>query len=337
MKYLYKFITCLTLILMCYSCSNSSNKEKHQNKRNNVENVKDRVQEIKIEAVLIGSIARLYLIDNYLIIADINTTSNLIHIFDKNNFKYVTSCAPIGQGPSEITNMGHIAIDDANRKFYVSDHGKQKIFSYDLDSVLLNSGYIPKVKAEMNNKQFPSDYHFINDTLSIGRIIAPTGNSGYNEFIARWNMVTGEIKPMKYKHPDIEKRRVAFAVSTVNNIYVECYHNHDLMTICDLSGELLYNIYGPNWDSKENKTEYYGGVRFCGNKIIASYSGSDTFPKDYLPTKLIVFDKNGDYIKTLETGYRIIDFCYDEDKDRIILNFDDTIQFGYLDLKELNK
>lgn len=338
MNYINKFIISLTLISVFYSCSNSSNKEKHQNNRNEIVNVKDRVHEIKIENVLIGSIARLYLIKNYLIVGDYKSITNQIHIFDKNNFKYVTSCAPIGQGPSEITSMGHIGIDNVNRKFYVSDHGKQKIFSYDLDSVLSNSKYIPKIKAEMNKKEFPSIYYFINDTLSIGRIIAPTGNSGYNEFIARWNMITGEIKHMKYKHPDIEKRRVSFAVSNLNNNYVECYTYHDLITICDLSGKLLYNIYGPDWDKTESKkTLYYNCVAFCGNKIIAAYSGKENFSKDYLPTKLIVFNTNGDYIQTLETGYKISDFCYDEEKNRIIMNFDDIIQFGYLDLKEFNK
>ena len=338
MNYIYKSIIFFTLILIFYSCSNESNKEKHQNNRNNIVNVKDRVHEIKIENVLIGSTARLYLMKNFLLVGDYKSITNLIHIFDKNNFKYLTSCAPIGQGPSEITNMGHIGIDNANRKFYVTDHGKQKIFSYDLDSVLLNHGYIPKVKTGMNNKQFPSTYYFINDTLCIGRIIAPTGNSGYNEFIAKWSMVTGEIRPMKYKHPDIEKRRVTFAVSNINNNYVECYTYHDLMTICDLSGKLLYNIYGPEWDKTESKkTLYYNSVIFCGNKIITSYSGKDNFSKDYLPTKLIVFNANGDYIQTLETGYKISDFCYDEEHDRIIMNLDDVIQFGYIDLKDLNK
>ena len=338
MNYINKFIIFITLILICYSCSNESNKEKHQNNRNNIINVKNRVHEIKIEKVLIGSIAKLYLMKNYLIAADYKSITNLIHIFDKNNFKYVTSCAPIGQGPSEITNMGHIGIDNTNSKFYVSDHGKQKIFSYDLDSVLLKPGYIPKVKTGMNNKQFPSTYYYVNDTLSIGRMIAPTGNSGYDEFIAKWNMLTGEIKPMKYKHPDIEKRRVSFAVSDENRSYVECYTYHDLMTICDFSGKLLYNIYGPDWEKTESKkTLYYTNVTFCGNKIIASYSGKENFSKDYLPTKLLIFNTNGDYVQTLDTGYKIINFCYDEENDRIIMNFDDIIQFGYLDLKELNK
>jgi len=333
-----KIVIVFTLILIGSSCSSDSNKEKHQNNRNKIVNVKDKVHEIKIENVLIGSIARLYLLKNVLIIADPKSFTNLIHIFDKNNFKYITSCAPIGQGPSEITNMGHIGIDNDHRKFYVSDHGKQKIFSYDLDSVILNPGYIPKVKARMNNKQFPSTYYFINDTLSISRIIMPTGNYGFNEIIAKWNMVTGEIKPMKYKHPEIEKRRVTFAISNVNNCYVECYAYHDLMTICDFSGKLLYNIYGPNWDSKKsNRILYYDNVTFCGDKIFATYSGNETNSKDYFPTKFIVFDKTGDYIQTLETGYKICDFCYDEEHDRIIMNLDDVIQFGYLDLKELNK
>jgi len=338
MNYLNKFVICATIILMCYSCSNNSSKEKYQSKRNNIINVKAKLREIKTGDILVGSIARMHLIGKYLIVADYNTSSKLIHIFDKNNFRYITSCAPHGQGPSEITNMGHIEIDNAHRRFYVSDHGKQKIFSYDLDSVLLDPKYIPKIKTDLKKTQFPSEYYLINDTISIARIIAPTGNSGYSEFIAKWNMSTGEITPMKYKHPDIDKRRVVFDVSKVDSSYVECYSYHDLMTICDFSGKLRYNIYGPNWDSEESKKiYYYSGVKFCGNKIIALYSGNENSSKNYLPTKLIVFNTNGDYIQTLETGYKIVDFCYDKENDRILMTFDDIIQFGYLDLKGLNK
>ncbi len=332
MNFTKRILTYLTIVMICYSCSKNTNQEKHQNKRNNIVNVKDRVHEIKINDVLIGSTTRLFILDKFLIIADYKSISNQIHIFSISDFNYLKSCAPLGQGPNEITNMGHIGVDVSHRKFYVSDHGKQKIFSYDIDSVLSISNYVPTMKASMKSGMFPSEYYFINDNIAIARIIAPTGNSGYNEFLAKWNMQTGKIDSMKYKHPDIEKKRVVFAVSTNDNTYVECYTRHDLITICNFDGELKYNIYGPNWDKESNKTDHFCWVKYCGNKIIASYSGSDIYPKDYLPTKLIVFDKDGAYIETLEIGYNIVNFCYDESKNRLIFNFDDVIQFGYLDL-----
>ena len=52
-------------------------------------------------------------------------------------------------------------------------------------------------------------------------------------------------------------------------------------------------------------------------------------------TKLIVFNTDGDYVRTLDVGYKINHFCYDEENNRLIFNFNDDIQFGYLDLNNL--
>lgn len=71
-----------------------------------------------------------------------------------------------------------------------------KIFSYPLDSILNRPYYIPVVKKEINNTQFPSNYEFINDSLSFARIIEPTGNVGHNEAVGKWNMQTGKIRKM---------------------------------------------------------------------------------------------------------------------------------------------
>ena len=50
---------------------------------------------------------------------------------------------------------------------------------------------------------------------------------------------------------------------------------------------------------------------------------------------LLVFDMNGNYIRTLDVGYKMMDFCIDEDNNRAIFAFSDEIQFGYLDLEKL--
>jgi hypothetical protein len=335
-----KLLFSVLLVAICCSCTHSET-EKYQNKRNNVVNVHEKVKEIKIneDDVLIGQTARVYLMDDYLIIGDYRSEDKQIHLFDKENFRYLTSVAYRGQGPGEIASMGHIEPDEVHRVFYVSDHGKQTIFSYNLDSVLTNQPYMPKVKMKMNKTLFPDRYQYINDTLSVGLIIKPIGTSDFAQSVAKWNMNTGKINPMKYEHPDIEKKRISFAVSMENGIYVECYSNHDLMTICSLNGDLKYNLYGPNWSNqKTSKIQYYGKVEFCNNKILASYSGGNRLSDDYFPTKFLVFDINGDYLQTLETRYRICDYCYDKGNNRIIMNLDDAeIQFAYLSLDELIK
>lgn len=332
----------ILLVFACWGCSErDSDQEKYQKKRNNVRSVKEAIKEIQIEEVLIGRSSQMSLMSDFLIIGDYRSTDKLVHLFDKNTFSYLVSVADLGQGPGEIANMGHIGVNETDRIFYVSDHGKQKIFSYELDSVFANPHYFPNEKMNMNERQFPADYRYICDDICIGLIIEPTGNVGFNQSLAKWNMATGEIEKMKYEHPEIEKRRFGFDVSIENGIYVECHSRHDLMTICDLDGELKWNIYG-KWDKQTVESiRYYGDVRFCGDRIYALYSGEKAYceeknkvPKTIFPTKFLVFDIEGNYIETLETGYQIRNFCYDKENNRILMGLDDEIQFAYLALAQ---
>ena len=334
----------LLVIVLCGSCMRNTKTVKIQKKRDNIIYVREKVKEIEIEDVIISRRSQVYLIDNYLIINDqYFPFDKCIHLFDKNDFSYVTSTGDRGPGPNELTIVGEIGVNEADRIFYVSDHGKVRIFKFDLDSVLADPNYYPKESIKLDNTQFPSDYQYINDTLSIGLFILPISNSDYRPSVAKWNMKTGKITLLnKYDHPEIERKRVRFAVSMEHGIFVECYWHHDLMTICDLDGNLKYYIYGRKWDNTtQNRINFYNSVTFCKDKIVALYSdGENNFIREKngvaranYPTKLIVFDLNGDYIKTLETGYQIINFCYDKDNHRIIMVLDDEIQFAYLSLE----
>ncbi len=191
----------------------------------------------------------------------------------------------------------------------------------------------------MSQQLFPDSYIYLNDSLSIGVIIEPTGSYGFIPAIGKLNMETGEVNLMKYTtNPKVKVKRIGFDMSLKHGIYVESYRPHDLMTICTLDGELKYNIYGPRWDTETHSIDYFGPVKFCNNRIVALYSGEKSFTKDMKsiePTKFMIFDLEGNYIRTLETGYQILYFCFDNDNNRIIMCFNDEIQFGYLDLEDL--
>ena len=114
------------------------------------------------------------------------------------------------------------------------------------------------------------------------------------------------------------------------------------MTITDLYGNLKYNIYGPSWKNENNRHnfyQFYCGVVFYKDNIIAGYSeGKDRYDHKVnpWPTNLIVFSKNGDYIKTLDVGYHMFDFVYDKENDRLILDLEDeNEELAYLDIKDL--
>ena len=108
------------------------------------------------------------------------------------------------------------------------------------------------------------------------------------------------------------------------------------MTICDLDGRLKSNVYGKHWSDKAtNRYGFFEKVAICDDKIVATFSaGNNRYSNtenDY-PTQFIVFNMEGDYLKTLETECYILDFCYDEKNNRIIMHLDDKImQSAYLD------
>ena len=330
----------LLFIVLCWSCTPNATTEKYQNKRDNVVLVREKVKEIVIpeNEVLIGMFPNLYIMDNCLIISDSRSPEKLIHVFNKQTFKYLTSLADKGQGPGEIVSIGHIVSDEPRRKFYVSDHGKQAIFGYDLDSVLSNPFYMPEVKMKMDKGLFPDRYHRINDTLCYCRIIEPIGNADFQDAVGLLNMNTGEIKRLGNKHSKLEKNRINVVASMENGIYVESSFNYDLLTICKLNGDLKYSIYGPNWNNRRDGKDHYGKVIFIDNKIFASYGKGNFQTNEYIPTKFLVFGIDGDYLQTIETGYWVTDYCYDKENNRIIMCLNDAeIQLAYLDLDEIRE
>lgn len=333
----------LLLIFSIWGCKQLIKPEKHYKAYDNVINVHDRLHPIEIKDVFIGDITFLHLMDKYLIIGDYQSPDKLIHLFNKSNFKYLCSTGNKGRGPGEITLLGHIAPDELHRKFYVSDHGKLKIFSFDLDSLLSDPQYLPSIKISIDKSRFPSEYEYINDTLCFGRIIEPIGNNDYKPHVGKWNMLTNEIELMKYEHPDIKNKRTTAAISPNLGLYVEAYSRHDLITVGTLDGELKYNIYGPKWESILTKNGYYEKTNFCKDKIITTYLGEHKIVKKAngnikvnYPTKFIVFDLVGNYLQTWEVGYEVTDFIYDEENNRLIMGVVDAdVQFAYLNLNGL--
>lgn len=250
------------LLLVC--CKQNEPTEKYQKNRNVIVDVHQRIKAIDIGDLMVGAIANLFPMNEYILVLDTRAYDNLLHVFDRQNLQYLYSGIKKGRGPGEIVNPGSMMTDETHRRFYIPDHSKLEIYGYDLDQFIKDPDYMPAVKMEMKKKMFPSKSQFIGGDELIGVIIEPVGNYSFKQAMAKWNMTTGDISPMPYEQPDIERRRIAFAASVQNDSYVEIYHHHDLMTICRLNGDLKYNIYGPKWDATTSNTYlYFDKPVFC--------------------------------------------------------------------------
>ena len=335
MKYKFLFVGILWMVI--HSCSQPST-EKYQKSRDNIVNVKAKIVEIPMDSVLCNNMCAVYMHEDKFIITDSKSFDLQIHIFDKRDFTHLVSTAPHGQGPAEIANMGPVLFSDS--LFFVEDFGKFVFFKYNIDSLLHDPDFVPQVAYRLNGTEFPVRTCLLNDTIAYSIIMKPTGTYGFNQYTAKWNLQTGEFVPLTDLHPEIKTKRYKMAISLRYNLLVENYHRQNLLVIRNLDdGSLKYNIRGDEpSDGWQRHVEYFELLpQICKDKIVCGYKGesTDETPENPLAawgTKLILFTLDGDYIQTLETGYRINDFCYDEEMNRIIFSFNDDIQFGYLDM-----
>jgi hypothetical protein len=340
-----KNLNLLTLFLLfsIFGCINNIKygTEKDQKLRNNIVNVSENIVDIKPE-ILFGK-SLFYILGDILIVCEISPQGEKgIHLFNKNTFKYITSTGIMGKGPGELIMPGRLGIDEKNMAFWVPDNGKQIMYKFPLDSVLSNELFKPTIKKNLNKELFIERFGFLNDSIAIGKAVHVTSNSTFEMAMAKINFNTEGIEHFGYENPKSvgRKSNSVFAMSVENNFYVNCFDRIDLITICDLDGNLKYNIYGPGWfDSEQNKNSYFFDVDLIGNKIIASYIGDRAFvvkgniTKGRSPSKFIIFDIQGNYLKTIDTGFEFSRFCVDEVNKRIIAYFSDREEpLGYFDI-----
>lgn len=326
-SYIYIYILVFTSLT---SCSVSTESESYQHKRDNIINVSDKIKKIDTGDAIIGRIARLHIIDKFLFIVDGLSSDNLIHIYDKKDFRYINSIVWVGQGPGEIVRIGHIAEDRVRHKFYVSDYGKMRIFSYDIDSALSIPNYMPTVKIKMDETNIPVIYDILNDTIAIG-------TNKFWMFAGSWNMSTGETTRIDQINSNVKRKRVHIATSIEHNMFVEFDYYYDLMEIYTLDGKLKKSVFGPNWKQSKRGREnihYHGNAVFCGDEIFVIYNDD---PDSYYSSKLVGFDIEGNYTRTLEAGEVINYFCYEKENNRIIMFLENDMQFGFLNLDEIDK
>lgn len=320
-------------MILIIGCRNSKdeNTEKYQRTRDDIFNIEDKIVDIKTD--LIYGTSALYIMDDILIIEEIKPILKGIHLFNKNTFEYLTSTGIIGRGPGEIALLGRLGIDQKNGVIWVQDHGKRVMWKFPLDSILNNEMYLPTQNIALHNELFLERFCFVNDSIAIGKAVHVLSNSSFDMAMAKLNITRNVTEEYGYSHPLAvgKKSNSQFNLSLKDSIYVNCYGDFDLMTICDLEGNLKYNVYGPGWiGNAEDNNSFFSGVSFINNHIIASYLGDIAFTIDEnkrlqgnLSTKFLIFDVDGNYVKTIETGHKIQSFCIDEEYNRVIVYFVD--------------
>lgn len=328
----FQIITTFAIMSLA-SCQKINDIDVYQSQRDNVIDVKKHVKTISIEDnVVLGNATELLIADNYLVFHDKESYDKLIHIFDKNTFKHQVSFGDIGQGPFEIASLGGVVWNRFAKELYLTDFGSMNYYSYNIDSAIIDRNYRPYIKSQLDPTQAIIEYEFIDNDKAYGSLLRATGNYGFEQTTCVWNILTGETDILEYKHEKIKNKRNSFAISAEDSIYAECNMNCDLISIFDINGNLIHNIYGPNWESDDLK--FYDQCLFTKDCLFVLYNG-EQYVDHSLPNTCIVFSKEGEYLATLNIGYSINVMCYDKLNNRLYFVFDDVIQFGYIDIDEI--
>lgn len=330
-----KILLYLSIAIFMFGCTHNDGKDVFLSRRGNIINVQDKIQAIDLGEVFVSSRGIPVVAGEYFVLGDMKSVSKTIHVFDIRSFRHLASTGQFGQGPHEITALGNVVWNPSKREIYAIDHGKSKIYAYNIDSVISNPNFNPYEKMQMDLSLFPAKIEFISDTMSFCRVIKPTSVSTFTESTGIINLKTGDIKLLEYNHPDVnaEQKSINIAISKSDKIYAICHWNSDLISLFDFEGNLIANVFGPY--GTDNGFTNYTRCVFSDKYLIAAYNGKES--KKFEPTnQCFLFTKSGEYLATLNVGYNILEICYDEHNDRLIFWFDDDIQLGYLDLKKLN-
>ncbi|MBQ6745570.1 MAG: 6-bladed beta-propeller [Bacteroidaceae bacterium] len=333
-KDLFHFVLLCIISILTINCQNAEGIEKKQNSRNKVVSVKDNIKLIETDSILISDFSYIKVLGDYAVIPDLKSSDKLVHLFDKETMAYIASTGDLGQGPGEISSIAGVAYDNDRDCLQVVDYGSKNIYNFVVDSVKMNPDYLPTVKQKLRNDIIPYEYHFLNDTLSYGAFISLNASRSSSMRIGKWNLLTGEMQLHNHEHPATANNVVVYDYSSKHDLIVECSNKYDLINIFDGQLNLKSRIYGPEWEENGDDRQHFLSVVFYKNWIIAAYSGKRA-SEDRMPTICYVFDLKGNYVKTLDIGYKIWRMSVDENLSRLYFSFQDAFQFGYLDLKGL--
>lgn len=334
------------IVLLFQFCSN--NNQKYIDFSRSVIDVSSKI--VPLETKILFGKCEIQIVGDFIIINDWQSSEEGFHLFDKKTFKYIVSTGKKGQGPGEIINYHNArlipnTID--NNSFFVFDYSRLVLYRYDIDSILYNSKSLPEKMLDMNIERVVGDIDLLNDSTFIGISSKMTNSHTFIDEIVSFDLKKRKIQKFGYANPQIlelgaKDTHSVFALSPKKDKYVQGYRYQDLLTICDDKGNLIRNIYGTLWKGEKNKDKsFYQNVRITKNRIIASYVGGSGFIigeneriRGTFPKKILIFDLDGNYLKTLNIGEEIRGFCVDEEGNRLIINFlNRDNPMAYIDLK----
>lgn len=329
----------LTVLLLSVSCTKKEDDKTIQfNRFPQTENLKGKIPNMESHPL------RLYDIeikDSLIIVFDYYHKDKRLYILNSNNFSLLASSGKTGKGPEELTIPYTIDLDKENNIIWVGDRGKQKIFGFPLDSILMVNKELPEHELQLD-KNTASEFQRIRKYSDSTFAIAIGEPELFQLFNFSKNTITklGQL-PEKRKDREPEfgfewlwQRNIRILE---NKDVLISFTNFDKIIRTDSLGNTKFLITGP--DEIEQKREYvdthwkhvmnnkrgYGPCYQYNDKIYCLYSGEafaiidenhNTRQQYY--KKICVFSSEGEPLKQYNLDHEIRDFAIDTINNRVI-------------------
>ena len=332
-------VAALLTLTIATACSNRTSNSRLDGEI--IEDISELIKSFDTDATPIGAWGDIKSEGKWIFINNPQSIDTIVSVFDAKSLRWEGNIAKSGPGPDEIISPGTVVYDNERDDMIIFDYGQLKVKAFNVDSALKQEYYSPHVIQHIPSGQFPSRYVRVNDSIGFARMITlpknPKKNRGYTQSLCRYNLSTGEMKEFSTADRQ-EGLMTLFGINPELKLLVECAINNDLLTIYDFDGNKLKEIPGPEYNNDEIDKQkiYFRQVVVTQDNILALYSGSDDRKINAYGRYIQVYDIDGNYIKTLDSGKLISSMDYDKNTGRLLMRFNDPdIQLGYVDLNKV--
>ncbi len=324
------------LMLALCSCGQGAGSVQtvHQSERDNIEEVTLVSIDDSLPPLHNGTF--LWMLGDTMIMQDLHATDWLFHAFDVRQNRHLGYFGKFGAGPGEVSNFGGQFFDIRNKKFYGLNGNSRIIVRLDIDSALADPAY--KAVNVIDTKPMHGEryerlynFNFINDSLLICSVHVPC--NGIEEFhLGHINPKTGEKRIIDNLGHQSTGNSNVMTVSPENNLIALFGIAFDRLRLFDLDGNHLKTITGPDYQAEyNNETFYYLNSTTGGGKLFGLYLNQIPV-EEITHTDIIIFDTEGNYLKTLRLKGRAFGLAYNESTGRLYVSCDGDPQFGYIQI-----
>lgn len=322
--------TILPLLMFVCSCGKGG-----YDSKKNVTDVSGQIKTLDTENLIIGKSSNIYIFGKRLYIVDTKSNDRILYVFDIESNRYLGGALNPGPSPYEISEPGALGVDATTGEAIMFDYGQNRIVTFNVDSILSDSIHGIRTLRNLDMSGFPDSYVYVNDSTGYGRLIIPDGKNSYSQTLCHYTAATGDVRKFNTSEAVGEGNRSCVTVSPDGKTIVEACRTQDLIVMYDTEGNPVKAIKGPAYEPTADKTmSFFTGAAVTGNHILAAYSGRKA-NKGFYGDRILVFDLDGNYIKTLKLGIEIRKMAYSLDTDNLYISTPDSIQFGILPLGEI--